>query len=264
MLRFAQATALTPTADANNFTGSIAEGWDIVGNTNGGYMMALFARAALVATGRRDIISVSAHFLSPGRVGPVTVSVEPIKDGKRFATSRVELRSLEKTLLSGTVITGDLDDGEGPTLITSSAPEVAPIDECERVVATDLFPPPFVDRIDQRIDPATALGAPNEPRIQGWVQLDDGTPLDTVGLVLASDCMPPTVFNTDLGASWVPTVQMTIHIRNRPTSDAMKLVSETRVITGGMFEVDNTIYDTAGTVLAQSRQLQLLGLAHTS
>lgn len=260
MLRFTQASAITNTDDPNVFTGEIAQGWDIVGNTNGGYMMAMFARAALESSGRKDIISVSAHFLSPGRVGPVTARVEPIKQGKRFATSRVDLLSPDKTLLSGTVITGDLDDGEGPTRISAVAPDVPPLDECIRVVGTELFPPPFVDRIDQRIDPATSLGSINEPRIQGRVLLDDGEPLDTIGLVFASDCMPPTVFNTDLGAAWVPTVQMTIHIRNRPTSNEMLLVSESRVIDGGMFEVDNTIFDTTGTVLAQSRQLQLLGL----
>lgn len=264
MLRFAQASALSPTPDPSTFTGKIAPGWDILGNTNGGYMMALFARAALMASGRSDIISVSAHFLSPGRVGPVTATVETIKDGKRFATLRVDLSSETKTLLTGTVITGNLDDGEGPTLITAAAPDIAPRDQCERVIGTDLFPPPFTNRIDQRIDPATRLGEPDGPRVQGWVALDDGQPLDTVGLVFASDCMPPTVFNTDLGAAWVPTVQMTIHIRNRPTADEMMLFSESRVITGGTFEVDNTIFDKYGVVLAQSRQLQLLGLSHSS
>ena len=40
--------------------------------------MAMFARAALMASDRRDIISVSAHFLSPGLAGPITIDVESI------------------------------------------------------------------------------------------------------------------------------------------------------------------------------------------
>ena len=259
---FGDATALSATADNNRFNGQIQPGWDIVGNANGGYTMAMFARAALLSSGRPDVISVSAQFLAPGKVGPVTATVEPIKDGKRFATSRVDLVGGGKTMLSGTVITGNLDDCEGPDLITATAPNIAPPEQCIRSVGTEFFPPPFVDRIDQRIDPETALGTDPGPFVRGWIKLLNDEPLDTVALVLASDAMAPTVFNTHLEPSWVPTVQMTIHIRNRPRTEWLLLDSHTRFVTGGMFEVDNTIFDEHGLVLAHSRQLQLLGLAH--
>lgn len=262
-MRFAEATALAPTSETGGFEGAIHEGWDIVGNANGGYTMSMFARAALLQSQRRDVISVSAHFLSPGIVGPITVDVAPVKDGRRFATSRVELGGA-KTMLSGTVITGDLDDGEGPELILGKPPEIPPPEDCSRVISADLFPPPFVDRIEQRLDPATAQGTTPGPVVRGWVRLLDEEPMDTLALVLASDCLPPTVFNTELEPNWVPTVQMTIHIRNRPRTQWLLLDSHSRFITGGMFEVDNTIFDEDGVVLAHSRQLQLLGLAHTS
>ena len=267
-MSFASATAVTADATAagspgrTRFTGEIVPGWDIVGNTNGGYTMSMLARAALAATGRIDVITVSAHFLAPGTPGPVTVDVEEIKAGRRFATSRVDMADTDRRVLSGTVITGDLDDGEGPELITATAPEIPPPDACDRSIADGLFPPPFVDRIDQRVDPATAREKEPGPCVRGWMRLLDGEPLDTVGLILASDSMAPTVFNTHLEPSWVPTVQMTIHIRNRPTTEWILLDSHSRFITGGMFEVDNTIFDEDGMVLAHSRQLQLLGLAH--
>lgn len=259
---FGDATALSAGATDNTFDGQIQPGWDILGNANGGYTMAMFARAALMSSERRDVISVSAHFLAPGKVGQVTAVTDPIKAGKRFATTRVELSSTERTVLSGTVITGDLDDGDGPELITATAPDIAPPSECIRTVSNGDFPPPFMNRIEQRIDPETVLGTHPGPFIRGWTRLLNGEPLDTLALVMASDSMPPTVFNTNLAPSWVPTVQMTIHIRNRPTTEWLLLDSHTRFITGGMFEVDNTIFDEHGTVLAHSRQLQLLGLAH--
>ena len=262
-MHFAQATALSRIGETRRFRGEIHPGWDIMGNANGGYTMAMFARAALLQSQRRDVISVSAHFLSPGVAGPIEVDVAPVKDGRRFATSRVGL-SGEKTMLTGTVITGDLDDGTGPELIIGTPPDVPPPESCTRVVSNGVFPPPFVDRIEQRIDPATTPEAKPGPAVRGWVRLLDDEPLDTLALVLASDCLPPTVFNTDLEPNWVPTVQMTIHVRNRPNTSWLLLDSHTRFITGGMFEVDNTIFDEDGVVLAHSRQLQLLGLAHTS
>ncbi len=263
-MKFTNATALSPAEAEGCFTGEIQPGWDIVGNTNGGYTMAMFARAALQQSERRDVISVSAHFLAPGVPGPITVDVDPIKSGRRFATSRVELANADKTMLSGTVITGDLDDGEGPELITAQPPEIPPPAECLHLVAEGLFPPPFVDRTEQRLDPATAPGANSGPVMRGWMRLLDDEPMDTLALVLASDSLAPTVFNTDLEPNWVPTVQMTIHIRKRPNTKWLMLDSHSKFITGGMFEVDNVIFDEEGHVLAHSRQLQLLGLAHTS
>ena len=259
---FGDATALSAGATANTFEGQIQPGWDVVGNANGGYSMAMIARAAILSSGRDDVISVSAHFLAPGTVGPVTATVDPIKDGKRFTTTRVDLTGAGRTMLSGTVITGNPDDGDGPELITGSAPDIAPPEACVRSESAEFFPPPFVDRIHQVIDPAIASGSTNSPEVRGWMKLLNDEPLDTLALVLASDSMPPTVFYTELEPSWVPTVQMTIHIRNRPTTEWMLLDSRTRFITGGMFEVDNTIFDEDGMVLAHSRQLQLLGLAH--
>lgn len=261
-MRFADATALSATDDRDKFHGEIQPGWDIVGNANGGYTMAMFARAALLRSGRSDVISISAHFLAPGVVGPIAVTADPIKEGKRFATTRVDLANDERTMLSGTVITGNLDDGEGPSLITATAPEIPTPESCIRTVSDEFFPPPFVDRIDQRIDPATAMGEQPGPIVRGWMRLLDDEPMDTLALVMASDSLPPTVFNTHLEPSWVPTVQMTIHIRNRPTTEWILLDSHTRFVTGGMFEVDNTVFDQNGEVLAHSRQLQLLGLAH--
>ena len=158
-MHFANATKLEVCTDSKRrYSGEIKPGWDILGNANGGYTMAMFARAALMASERCDVISVSAHFLSPGVPGPITVDVDAMKDGKRFATSRVDLGSSERTMLTGTVITGDLDDGVGPELITAAPPNLPPPDECVRSEPSEFFPPPFVGQIDQRIDPATALG----------------------------------------------------------------------------------------------------------
>lgn len=256
MTAFATATALAG-ADGQ-FEGTIVEGWDIAGHTNGGYLMALLARAALIDTGRPDIISVSAHFLSPGAVGPVSAVSETVKAGRRFATTRVDLRGPENTLLTGTVITGDLDDGEGPSMILGSAPDLPAPEDCQLTEPSGFFPPPFMGKIEQRLHPDDALFENNGPRIRGWFRLLDDEPMDTLATVFASDSFPPTVFNTDLPVGWVPTVQMTVHVRSRPTSAWLKLDTRTRFIQNGTFEVDANIFDADDRLVAQSRQLQLM------
>ena len=69
-----------------HFTGELFDGWDIGGNANGGYLLALAVRAMTAASGRPHPITVTAHYLSPGRPGPVTATTEIVKSGKRFCT----------------------------------------------------------------------------------------------------------------------------------------------------------------------------------
>ena len=92
--RFADATAVRPEADGRYAT-QIAEGWDIGGNSNGGYLLAVLSRALRDASGRPDAVSVTAHYLSPGRAGAATattaimmpgISGEPVVSTRRCAT----------------------------------------------------------------------------------------------------------------------------------------------------------------------------------
>lgn len=259
---FEQATHLELTERLDGATavyaGSIKERWDIVGNANGGYLMAMLARAALLDAERKDVISISANFLSPGKPGPVTITAQEVKTGKRFATRRCDLRSGDRLLVAATVITGNLDDGEGPRLVDAPMPEMPAADELPRVEATDLFPPPFMDQIDLRLHPDHLIGSGNGPKIRAWFRLPDDEPMDTSAIVMAADGLPPTVFNADLPVGWSPTIQMTTHLRARPTTEWVLVDTYSRVIKDGMFEADAVVYDEHGEVICQARQLQLL------
>ena len=68
--------------DGVNFSGAIEQGWDINGNANGGYLLALAGAAMRDASGRPDPISISAHFLAPGLAGPITISTDVVKSGR--------------------------------------------------------------------------------------------------------------------------------------------------------------------------------------
>ena len=60
---------------------SIDPGWEIAGNANGGYLLAMATRALTNATGRPDPVTVTAHYLSPGRPGSVRIATQIIKEG---------------------------------------------------------------------------------------------------------------------------------------------------------------------------------------
>ena len=79
-----------------------------------------------------------------------------------------------------------------------------------------------------------------------------------VGLLVAVDAFPPTVFNANLPVAWTPTIELTAHVRARPEPGWLRCVFTTRFITGGFLEEDGEIWDASGRLVAQSRQLALL------
>lgn len=269
-MSFAEAAALSLLDDDSGNTGQVAnaprrfatdipEGWDIVGNTNGGFMMALLAKAAREVSGRPDVVSLAANFLAPGVPGSAEVHVNTVKSGRRFDTSRADLVIDRTPRVIATVTTGDLDDGESSSMVKLTPPSIPGPDECERVPATELFPPPLMSKIDLRLHPEEQMGNPaGTPAFRGWFQLLDDEPMDSVTLTMATDVTPPTVFNTEIGVGWSPTVQMTTYVRRRPTTPWILIHTHSRVVENGMFETDAVLYDQAGLVLAQGRQLQLI------
>ena len=73
-------------------------------------------------------------------------------------------------------------------------------------------------------------------------------------LALALDAFPPVAF--DLGLyGWTPTLEFTGHIRRRPQPGWLRVVLSTDNVGGGLMEEDARIWDSAGNLVAQSRQL---------
>jgi acyl-coenzyme A thioesterase PaaI-like protein len=243
----------------------IPPGWDIGGNANGGYLLAIGARALVAATGRPDPVSVTGHFLSPGHPGPVDVSTTVHKEGRRFATATAQLEAGGRPLLAVLGTCGDLSDHPDDLLVDGAPPDLPPPDDCLLVVATDTFPPPFMGKVELRLHPEDAGFATGTrsgvARVRGWFRLPHDEPVDTVTLVCALDAFPPTIFNTDLPVGWVPTVELTTHVRARPDPGWLRCRFTTRYVTGGFLEVDGDIWDGRDRLVAQSRQLALVPLA---
>lgn len=242
---------------------TLCEGWDVVGNANGGYLLALAARAMTEASERVHPVSLSAHFLSPGRPGPLQIRPRVIKAGRRFATVDAGVFSEQRQLLQLLGSFGDSASLEGPVRIEDRPPELPPPEDCPRVVASPAgFPPAMMNRIELRLHPEDsrfAEGKPSgRPLFRGWFRLPEQEPLDAFALLLALDAFPPTVFNANLPVSWTPTVELTAHIRALPAQGWLRCRFSTRFIAGGLLEEDGEIWDERGHLVAQSRQLALM------
>jgi len=259
-MTLAAATAVSPAGDGR-YTGAIAPGWDVLGNADGGYMMAIAARAASLAADRPDPVTVTAHFLRPGTPGPVEVTTDVVKQGRRFATVSATLGRDGTPLVRMLGTFGSLEPSKSFERVDGAPPAVPPFDECVELEPTETFPPPFMGKVVVRLHPDDAFtdDAPSgEALIRGWFALRDGEPVDTLALLVGVDAFPPTSFNAGLPFAWTPTMELTAHVRARPAPGPLRCVFSTRFITGGFLEEDGELWDSTGRLVAQSRQLALL------
>ncbi len=244
------------------WSATIFPGWDISGNANGGYLLAMAARALGATLDRPDPVTLTAHYLAPGTPGPVTIDASVVKQGRRFGTATATLRSEHRPILSAIGTFGDLAEAGGPELVDRGAPSMPDPDDCVPVVATDTFPPPFMGRVALRLHPDDAqflVGSQSgHALMRGWFSLLDDEPVDTIALLCAVDAFPPTAFNAQLPVAWVPTVELTVHVRARPAPGWLRCQFTTHFVTDGFLEEDGEVWDANDRLVAQSRQLALV------
>lgn len=235
--------------------------WDVIGGApNGGYLMTIALRALHQAFQRPDPVTVTGHFLEPCPAGEVEVATQLVRFGSHATgTARLSREDRIRILLTATL--GDLAAKGGPSHVTGEPPQLPPPDECVGV-PEDAEVPPIVERFDMRLDPACAGWAVGEPtgeaRMAAWVRFADGRDPDTLSLPLFADSLPPAVLNVLDDVSWVPTIELTVHMRGRPAPGWLRIVAATRFLVDGYLEEDAEIWDSEGRLVALSRQLALV------
>ena len=241
----------------------VTDRWNIGMNPNGGYVLSVLAAALFEAADKPDPLSLTAHYLRPASPGPGVVEVDVVRSGRRHTHLHARLvQDTERVRVLA--VFGDLDAAEGPTLVREQPPSLPPPDECGvRLRPPDIPAGPlssFMHRFDTRLSPTSGMvrgELTGVPEIAGWIRFADGRPPDVRALPLIADAFPPPVF--ELGpAGWVPTIELTVHVRARPADGWLKARFATHVLVDGYLSEDGELWDESGTLVAQSRQLAML------
>lgn len=262
--RFLADTAVESVGDGR-FRAEVDAGWAVIDGAapNGGYMLAIVARAMAAAGGMPDPLSVTGHFLAPCAPGPVEVACDVVRAGRRHATVSASLLQDGRVMTQALGVFGDLDAAGGPSLDRRDPSPIPAIDDCAGPFADRADVPPIAHRIDLRAAPGVmgwATGAPTgDGMVGGWARWADGAPMDTFGLLVLADAFPPAVFNLNgLEVGWAPTIELTVQVRGRPQGDWQSSWFTTRSVTAGYLEEDGEVRDADGRLLALSRQLALV------
>ncbi|MEU8981741.1 thioesterase family protein [Streptomyces sp. NPDC058251] len=244
----------------------LSAGWTIISAVNGGYLLAVVGRALADALPHSDPFTISAHYLTASQPGPAVVRADVVRTGRTLSTGQASLfqyddegREVERIRVLASY--GDLDALPDDVRTTAKPPAIPPIDQCfgpQDAPAPVPGSSAIADRLFLKLDPATlgwALGAPSgKGEMRSWFGLADGRDADPLSLLLAVDALPPTAFEIGL-SGWVPTVELTVHVRSRPAPGPLRVSITTRNLAGGFLEEDAEVWDSADRLVAQSRQL---------
>ncbi|MEU6404510.1 thioesterase family protein [Streptomyces sp. NPDC046985] len=244
----------------------LSPGWTIAGAVNGGYLLAVLGRALADALPHPDPFTVSAHYLTASQPGPAVVRTDVVRTGRTLSTGQASLfqydedgREVERIRVLASY--GDLDALPDDVRTAARPPAIPAMEQC---LGSQDGPSPMAgssaiaDRLTLKLDPATlgwALGTPSgKGEMRAWFGLADGRDADPLSLLLAVDALPPTAFELGL-KGWVPTVELTVHVRCRPAPGPLRVSIATRNLAGGFLEEDAEVWDSADRLVAQSRQL---------
>ncbi|MFP3992612.1 thioesterase family protein [Streptomyces sp. E11-3] len=248
------------------YDAELSAGWTIITAVNGGYLLALLGRALGEALPHPHPFTISAHYLTASQPGPAVIRTEVVRAGRGLSTGQASLFQLDEEgreveRIRAVASYGDLDALADDVRTTATPPAIPPVEQC---FGPDDSPAPIpgssaiTDRLWLKLDPATlgwALGAPSgKGEMRAWFGLADGRDHDPLSLLLAVDALPPTAFELGL-KGWVPTIELTTHVRCRPAPGPLRVAITTRNLAGGFLEEDAEVWDSADRLVAQSRQL---------
>lgn len=259
--QFDAETALRRETD-ERWTGHLSGAWGISGNPNGGYMVATMLNALGEALPHPDPVSVTTHFLRPGIAdAPCEVVVQTVRSGRSLSTARATLLQDGKSRLEVLAAFADLATPAGVAAeVTIDPPDMPGPDACvPRSGDVQGVHLPIMERLDIRLHPEQArAGEYGAAEISGWIRFRDGRAPDARSLLLFADAFPPSPLGLLGAIGWVPTLELTVHVRRRPAPGWVRARLVTDDLADGRMVESGALWDSGGALVAQCRQLGLV------
>ncbi len=230
------------------------------GVLHGGWLLETLAGEALSLVAQPHPVAVSAHYVATPKVGPSALVSEVLREGRSVATVRTSLVQEGRTKVEALVSCGTLPAAGTPRFTDVVVPELPEPAACRESRSTPAFPNGILEQLEIRLDPATAgffEGAPGgSTEVRGWIRARDGREPDPLQLLCVADALPPVTF--DMGIpGWVPTVELTVHLRGVPAPGWLRCVQRTRLVQAGWLDEECEVWDSTGRLVVQARQLAM-------
>ena len=238
-----------------------------VGNTpHGGYLMALMHNALTSILPHSTAISSSVQYLDRIDAKTFELEVETFKTSRGSSSGIVKLKQDDKICTTFTGTCSDFQFMKGYDGLQKPLPNIFNESDKKDYIKMNYdkiskgFTPAFIQQLECLIHPDHAWwnrdsnDKNNEARCSAFLEMQGGIP-DQFCLSFYSDILPPVVSNKYGPLGWIPTITLTTHIRQLPSTSELYADFRATDINKGYFEQDCNIWDLNGNLVASSRQL---------
>lgn len=257
---FAEVSAVTGRG-AGTFDAVINAEWTIAGKPNGGYLLAMLARAATSVSAHHHVIVASAHYLHAPTPGPVVIQAQPLRDGRSASQIRARLSQDGQACIEALLTTSKLDTDTAPYW-DRGLPQISQVsyEDCDRLVPPlpDGSHVAIMDQIEVRLEPDSrgfTTGAPTgRGELRGWLALPEHEAFDPTSLLFAIDAFPPATFDIEF-SGWVPTLELTAYVRALPAPGPVRILHRAQLIDAQRVDESCYVWDRTGRLVAHGTQL---------
>jgi len=228
------------------------------GAVNGGYMLAICLRALGLRMQFPDPIVISGFFLRPGTAGPAVIGTTLTRSGRTTAFGEAVLSQDGKDVARAAAAFAALGGAAEPAFVAGAPPDLPAPEECVGVPVGSFGLATIAERVEFRSAslPGWFRGEPTgRPASEFWMRFADGREADLYALPLLVDSTAPSVLELGMTST---TVQLTVHLRAHPAPGWLACRAAARFVSGGYHEEDFEVWDSAGRLVAQSRQLAMI------
>ena len=245
--------------DGGLFEAELTGRWDGTGGAvNGGYMLSVCLRALQAVLPFPDPIVISAFFLRPGSPAPAAVRTSLVRSGRTTAFGDAVLEQGGKEIVRASAAFAKLGLDGPVTFAAGAPPQLPPPEDCVGVPVGSFSLATIAERIEWRSEslPGWFLGHPTgRPASEFWMRFTDGRAPDLLSMPLLVDSTAPSVLELGVAST---TIELTLHLRAHPAPGWLACRAAARFVSGGYHEEDFEVWDSAGTLVAQSRQLAVV------
>lgn len=239
---------------------TLTDRWNTpLGTPNGGYILATMLRGLHDELAADDPLVAAITYVSPPSPGPAELRTHTVRMGRRVQTGGAALWQADRQVATMTASFGPRPGG--PSTELGAAPVLPPPDRCADPLDHGMPADGLFGRVDYRLasSPGWAEGRPTgDPTVELWQRLHGGRAIDLPGLALLCDSFAPPVLELGAGHERSMTVQLTVHLHRVPSPGWIATRLTTRHVVDGFHDEDCELWDEAGHLVAQSRQLGIL------
>lgn len=250
---------LSSEEEAKTWRGHLTHNWSIGRVPNGGYSSALSLRALLEHSGCEMPLSITTHYYRPTMADTdVLIETTLLRRGRSTTHAEATLSQEGKVRLRSVSILGSTPGSE--VLLHSPPPAMpSPEESVARDPGSQGLNMSILDTLDIRLHPETPQ-PPVDGRagFEGWMCFRDGRDNDALALNLFADAFPPAATAAVPGVGWVPTLELTTHIRAAAAPGWLRCQVSTSDITDNYGIEDLRLWDSNDTLVVEARQLAIL------